>query len=113
VLASEALSAGNIAAVIAIGTFVAASVGGAVAYLLRRREKTGSIRTSDAGVLWEQAQKMRAELEAQRDKAMEQRDRLIESQSSQVLPVLQLVIDSLRQITESLARLEGTRRTVA
>jgi hypothetical protein len=53
---------------------------------------------------------MRAELESQRDKAEGQRDRLIESQSAQVLPVLQLVIDSLRQITESLARLEGRHR---
>jgi hypothetical protein len=104
-------SPGDIAAIIAIGAFVASVVGGAVAYLLRRREKTGSVRTSDAAVLWEQAQRMRAELEEQRDKAMEQRDRLIESQSSQVLPVLQLVIESLRQITESLARLEGTRGT--
>lgn len=91
----------------AIIAFAAALVGGIVTYLVRRRETTGSTRTSDATVLWEQAQKMRAELEGQRDKAMEQRDRLIESQTSQILPVLQLVTDSLRQITESLARLEA------
>jgi uncharacterized membrane protein len=100
----------TIAAFAAIAVFVTAAAAGAVTYLLRRREKTGNIQTSDAGVLWEQAQRMREELVAQRDKAMEQRDRLIESQSSQVLPVLQLVIDSLHQITESLARLEGSRR---
>ena len=105
-LAGGGLSPGDLSAFIAIFVFVSAAVGGAVSYLLRRRERTGSIGTSDAGVLWDQAQKMRAELEAQRDKAMEQRDRLIESQSSQVLPTLQLVSDSLQQITESLARLE-------
>lgn len=108
--AASALSAANIAALIAIAVFVSAVAGAVVTYLVRRRETTGSTRTSDAGVLWDQAQKMRAEMEGQRDKAIEQRDRLIDSQSSQVLPVLQLVIDSLHQITESLARLEGSRR---
>ena len=87
-------------------TVILASVGGLAAYLVSRRQASGRISTSEAAVLWEQAQKMRAELEGQRDKAVEQRDRLIESQSAQILPVLQLVIDSLRQITESLARLE-------
>jgi uncharacterized membrane protein len=110
ILASSLPSAPDLAALIAVVVFALAGLGGAVAYLARRRETTGSIRTSDAAVLWEQSQKMRAELEAQRDKAIEQRDRMIESQSSQVLPVLQLVINSLRQITESLARLEGANR---
>lgn len=110
IAAASVISVPDIAAFIAIVVFALAGLGGAVAYLARRRETTGSIRTSDAAVLWEQSQKMRAEMEAQRDKAIEQRDRLIESQSSQVLPVLQMVVDSLRQITESLARLEGARR---
>jgi uncharacterized membrane protein len=107
ILASSAPSIPDVAALIAIIVFAIAGLGGAVAYLARRRETTGSIRTSDAAVLWEQSQKMRAEMEAQRDKAIEQRDRLIESQSSQVLPVLQLINGSLRQITDSLARLES------
>jgi hypothetical protein len=50
---------------------------------------------------------MRAELQGQVEKVTEQRDRLIDSQSSQVLPVLNLIIQSLQQITGSLARLEG------
>lgn len=61
---------------------------------------------SVTGGVREQAQKMQADMEAQRDKAAGQRDRLMEAQTSQA-PVLQLVNDSLRQITQSLARLEG------
>ena len=99
-----------IASLATIATFGSVVASGGVTYLLRRREKAGSIRTSEAAVLWDQAQKMRAELEAQRDRAIEQRDRLIESQSSQVLPALSLVVDSLNQIRESLARLEGEHR---
>lgn len=85
---------------------ILAGLGGLATILVSRRLSSGRISTSEASVLWDQAQKMRAELEGQRDRATEQRDRLIEAQSSQVLPVLQMVVDSLRQITESLARLE-------
>lgn len=95
-----------LASLIAVAVFITASLGGLAAYLVSRRLSSGRISTSEASVLWDQAQKMRAELEGRYDKAAEQRDRLIESQASQVLPVLQLVVDSLRQITESLARLE-------
>src|ERR1700743_3707161 len=100
------MTAAAIQALTAVAVFILAALGGLAAYLVSRRLASGRVATSEAAVLWEQAQKMRAELEGQRDKAAEQRDRLIESQASQVLPVLQLVVDSLRQITESLARLE-------
>lgn len=104
------MSPDAVAAFATIATFGATAASAGVTYLLRRRAAAGSIRTSEAAVLWDQAQKMRAELEAQRDRAIEQRDRLIESQSSQVLPALSLVVDSLNQIRESLARLEGEHR---
>jgi hypothetical protein len=81
-------------------------LGALVTWLTTRRTSSGRIGTSEAAVLWDQAQSMRAELVAQRDKAMEQRDRLIESQSAQVLPALTAIAASLRQITESLANLE-------
>jgi hypothetical protein len=101
---------GTLAAILTIGTIVVGATTGVVGHLLGRRATSGRVATSEAAVLWEQAQRMRGELEAQRDKAMEQRDRLIESQSAQVLPTLQLVVDSLREIGESLARLEGRVR---
>ncbi len=100
----------TLAAVISVTVAVSGALSGLLGHWLARRAASGKVATSEATVLWDQAQKMRAELVAQRDKAEEQRDRLIESQSAQVLPVLQLVIDSLRQITESLARLEGQHR---
>lgn len=110
VLASSSVSAESIAALVAVAVFVVAGAGGFATYFVSRRTAGGRVGTSEASVLWQQAQKMRAELEAQRDKAVEQRDRLIESQTSQVLPVLLALSDSLRQITESLARLEGRTR---
>jgi hypothetical protein len=109
-VAVAAVSTQDISALIAIAVFVSAGLGALATYLVSRRSSSGRVDTSEAAVLWDQAQKMREELVTQRDKAMEQRDRLIESQSAQVLPVLQLVIDSLHQITESLARLEGGQR---
>lgn len=63
---------------------------------------------SMTSVFREQADRMRADMESQRDKAAGQRDRLMESQSSQ-LSVMQVVNDSLRQITQSLARMEAAR----
>ncbi len=104
---ASGVSVDDLSAAVAILAVVVGAVGGFVTYLLRRRGTTGTTDTSDAAVLWTQAQTMRAELQGQVDKVTEQRDRLIESQSSQVLPVLNLIIESLQQITGSLARLEG------
>ena len=70
----------------------------AAKWLSGRRAASGNVGTSEAAVLWEQAQVMRAELVAQRDKAMEQRDRLIDAQSAQISPALAAIADSLRQI---------------
>jgi hypothetical protein len=100
------MDSGLISAGIAIAIVI---LGGGVTWLTVRRTASGRIGTSEAAVLWEQAQAMRAELVAQRDKAIEQRDRLIESQASQVIPALTGINASLRQITESLARLERER----
>lgn len=86
---------------------VAALIGVLVTWATTRRTASGKIGTSEAGVLWEQAQAMRAELMTQRDKAMEQRDRLIDSQTARLVPALTGINDSLRQITDSLARLEA------
>lgn len=101
------ISAGELSAYIAILVFLLTLAGGVVTYLIRRRATTGTVNTSEASVLWDQAQKMRSELTAQLDRVTAQRDRIIESQSSQVLPVLSLVSESLKQITQSLAHLEA------
>ena len=100
------MDSGLISAAIALAVVI---LGGVVTWLTVRRTASGKIGTSEAAVLWAQAQTMRAELVAQRDKAMEQRDRLIESQAAQVIPALTIISTSLRQITDSLARLEQGR----
>lgn len=82
---------------------VAALLGVLVTWVTTRRTASGKIGTSEAAVLWDQAQAMRAELVAQRDKAIEQRDRLIESQTAQLMPALTGINSSLRQITDTLA----------
>lgn len=94
------------ASVTAIASSAALIAGSAGTWLLARRSSSGRIGTSEAAVLWEQAQAMRAELAAQRDKAAEQRDRLIDAQAAQVIPALAAIAASLREITGSLARLE-------
>lgn len=102
-----ALISGGVAIVVVV-------LGGMVTWLTVRRTASGKVGTSEASVLWEQAQAMRTELVAHRDKAieqrdrlMEQRDRLMESQTALVIPMLTGINESLRQITESLARTEG------
>ncbi len=97
------MDAALISAAVGIGVII---LGGLVAWLTVRRTASGKIGTSEASVLWEQAQAMRAELVAQRDKAMEQRDRLIDSQTAAIIPALTLITASLHAITDSLARLE-------
>lgn len=95
-------------ALITAGISAAALIAGALlTWLTTRRASSGKVSTSEASVLWDQAQSMRAELVAARDKAIEQRDRLIESQVGEVLPSLSAISTSLRQITESLGRLEA------
>jgi len=104
---ASGISIGEISTFIGIFVFVVAITGGVVTYILRRRETTGTTRTSEATVLWDQAQKMRAELTSQIERLTEQRDRLIELQTSQTVPVLHMIIDALKEITDSLARIDG------
>ena len=84
--AASLLSVPDIAAVIAIVLFAVAGTGGAVAYLLAAGRRPAASGPSTPRSCGNQASGCGAELEAQRDKAIEQRDRLIESQSAQVLP---------------------------
>ena len=88
----------------------AAVAGSVLAFIAGRRTSQGRIGTSEAAVLWEQAQQMRTELVAQRDKAEQQRDRLIESQTTTVIPRLAAINDALAQIAASLTKIEGATR---
>lgn len=100
------MSTAAMAVSVTVFIFVVTAIGGVITYLLRQRGTAGTTRTSDAAVLWEQAQVMRAELIAALEKMTEQRDKIMKAQESQVIPVLAVISDSLKQITASLARLE-------
>ena len=78
-------------------------VGGASTYLLRRRSASGRVGTSEATILWAQAQEMRAMLLAEKVQAEAQRDRLIESHTTQMLPMLTAINETLRQTSVTLA----------
>ncbi len=84
-------------------TVAGSIVGGASSYLLRRRSASGRVGTSEATILWAQAQEMRAMLLAEKVQAEAQRDRLIESHTTQMLPMLTAINETLRQTSVTLA----------
>jgi len=79
---------GTLATILSIGTIVLGAATGLVGLVLGRRSASGRVGTSEAAVLWQQAQDMRAMLLAEKQKAEEQRDKFIASYTEQVLPVL-------------------------
>ena len=109
---------------ILIGALVpaAAFAGWSVTYLLRRRQSSGRIDTSDAATLWAQSQEMRAQLLSEKQRAEDQRDRVLQIQTDTVGPALEAAAISLKQILSALAilddllvsqkRMEQTLKTV-
>jgi hypothetical protein len=90
---------GTLAAILTIGTIVVGAVTGVPSHLLGRRAASGKVSTSEASVLWAQAQEMRSMLLQRGDRAEEQRDRLIEAYTTQIFPAL----TSMRQLIEDLS----------
>lgn len=90
---------GTLAAILTIGTIVVGAVTGVTGHLLGRRAASGKVGTSEASVLWQQAQDMRSMLLQRGDRAEEQRDRLIEAYTTQIFPAL----TSMRQLIEDLS----------
>lgn len=85
------MPAGTIAAIVTIATVVGAVASGLAAHLVARRNASGRVSTSEASVLWQQSQDMRAMMMSEKVKAEEQRDMLIAAYSQQLLPVLTAV----------------------
>jgi hypothetical protein len=83
-------------------------IGGIITYLLRRRDTSGQVKTTDAATLWAQSQEMRAQLIAEKTRAEDQRDRVMAIQAAQVVPVLESTAESLRQILAALAQISDT-----
>jgi hypothetical protein len=86
---------------VTVGTIVIAAV---IRFFLGRRVTSGKIETSEAAVVWQQAQSMRETLMSQVQRAEEQRDRLLEAQSANVLPALAALNSSMTSVHDVLAR---------
>jgi hypothetical protein len=82
------VSAGLVASLLSIVAVVTAASTGIATHLLGRRAASGRIATSEASVLWQQAQEMRQMLLAEKIQAEEQRDKMIDAYTRQVIPAL-------------------------
>ena len=104
----------TILAAVSVGLVTA--VTGVAAYLSNRRGARGQVATSEAAVLWQQSQDMRAMLLTEKEKAEEQRDRLIAAYTEQVLPMLTgitaLCQDLSLAVTECVALVREVREAV-
>lgn len=83
---------------------IALGAGGAQ-YLEKRRTGSGRIRTSEASIVWQQAQDMRATLLAEKNRAEDQRDKLLEFQRTQTRDGVEILNQSLSVLTETVAEL--------
>jgi len=95
------VSAGVIASLLSIVAVVTAASTGIATHLLGRRAASGKIATSEASVLWQQAQEMRQMLLDEKTRAEEQRDKMIDAYTRQVIPAL----TSINTLTEDLIAL--------
>jgi hypothetical protein len=100
---------GTLAAILTIGTIVVGAATGVTGHLLGRRAASGKVGTSEASVLWAQAQEMRGMLLERLNRAEEQRDRLIEAYTTQIFPML----SSINQLVQDIsATVEGGEHAV-
>jgi hypothetical protein len=80
-----------------------AAATGIATYLNSRHSASGKVETTEAAILWQQSQDMRAMLLAQLGKTEEQRDRLIEGYTHQMLPMLESINSGLKDLTAAVA----------
>lgn len=101
------MSVEALAAVVTVAVAVAGGCSTLLGHWLARRSASGRVSTSEAAVLWEQSQDMRAMLLTEKAKAEEQRDRLIEAYTTQVFPVLAEIRAAMDLLTRAVA--DGVR----
>ena len=85
---------------------------GLATYLNSRRSGSGKVATSEAAVLWQQSQDMRAMLLTEKERAEEQRDKLIAAYTEQVLPVLSSVNQLVQDLTGATTEIVGIVRGI-
>lgn len=82
------MNVGDLAAVIAVAVAVTGGVSTLISQWLARRAASGRVATSEAAILWQQSQDIRAMLLSEKVRAEEQRDKLIDAYTGKVLPTL-------------------------
>jgi hypothetical protein len=97
------IDAGTLAAILTIGTIVVGAATGLAGHLLGRRAASGRVSTSEASVLWAQAQDMRHAQDDRLARTEDQRDRLIAAYTTQVLPMLSDISTLVTGLTDSVA----------
>lgn len=97
------MTSGQTATLITLVVFFAAAASAAAAYLTARRAGSGKVGTSEASVLWAQAQDMRQMLLTEKQKAEEQRDKFIASFTDQILPVLTSINRLVTDLSDTVA----------
>lgn len=97
------MDVGTLASVISVTVAVTGGLSTLIGMWLSRRAASGRVGTSEASVLWQQAQEMRTMLLAEKTRAEDQRDRLIEAYTSQLFPVLTQVNVTVTELTSAVA----------
>lgn len=100
----------TILAAVSVGLVTAVS--GLAVYLSNRRAARGQVNTSEASVLWQQSQDMRAMLLTEKERAEEQRDKMIAAYTEQVLPVLSSVNTLVQDLSEAVTEILTIARDV-
>ena len=101
------------ATLLTIATIVAGLASAGATHLLHRRAASGRVGTSEAAVLWQQAQDMRSMLLEEKHKAEEQRDRLVESYTTQVFPMLTSINQLVQDLSAAVAESVTLTRAIA
>jgi len=94
---------GDLVTIITIVTTVAALAGALGGHLLQRRASSGRVSTSEAAILWAEAQDVRRMQEERIARTEAQRDRLMEAYTEQVLPVLSSLHDLVSDLSGAVA----------
>ena len=87
-------------------TFLASVAVALATYLASRRVNSGAVKSSDAGELWTQTQKLIDTLQHDKDRAEDQRDKLLDLTTNVYTPAVQRVVDTQKQMLEMLEGIE-------
>lgn len=74
-------------------------------YLVRRRNTSGRVATTEATVLWSQTQNLIAVLQAEKATAIDQRDKLMSAMTNQIHPALTAISISQQETTQFMERI--------